>query len=232
MGLFDFMKPTQNVNPGQVIHDPRVGDLQTAPTLGGQSTFLDRLRAPDDRGLTFGDKLFAAGGIAQGDSSGAMQYLQNQRQTARTTKLQDMQLDDRKRRSAAFKAAMATGQFDPAVYAQISEDSLDPDDLAKLQGAFRSHRQFVQGGGGGVYLGDPESGQFEQMVKPPPKSAGGYVQDPDTGEWSFAPGGPADPAVIRQLANIRRQAVTSNPMPKAAGKGRAPKSYGAADIRF
>jgi hypothetical protein len=57
---------------------PASGPIQQMPQFQ-QAGLLDRMGTPDANGRTFGDKLFAAGSILQGDSGGAASYLQNQR---------------------------------------------------------------------------------------------------------------------------------------------------------
>jgi hypothetical protein len=69
--------PTPGAYMGQIQTPP-----QFAPTGQTGGGLLDSLRTPDSRGLTFGDKLWAAGSVLQGDSGGAASYLQNQRQMA------------------------------------------------------------------------------------------------------------------------------------------------------
>lgn len=206
-----------------------VGPLQQAPELTRTPGLLERLGTPDARGLTFGDKLFAAGSIAQGDSSGAMSQLQNRQIMARQQALQDQTLEDRKRRSAAFKAAMATGKFDPATYAQMSEDSFDPDEAAKLATAFRRQGHFMNANNGLYYVNEDDPGNPTEVVKGQPKPPGQFVQDPETGEWGINP----DYVQLQeQIAAARRRGAPPVGRRSGGGSGRAPKSYGADDVSW
>jgi hypothetical protein len=62
---------------GQIQTPPSFTD--TGKTGGG---LLDRLKTPDEQGLTIGDRLYAIGGVLQNDKD-AGQYLQNQSQLSR-----------------------------------------------------------------------------------------------------------------------------------------------------
>jgi hypothetical protein len=59
-----------------------------------------------------------------------------------------------------------------------------------------------------------------------PRAPVGYMWS-DDGSLTFVPGGPADPATIGRTSGVRREAVTSRPMPRAPSAARAP-SQGAA----
>lgn len=58
------------------------------------------------------------------------------------------------------------------------------------------------------------------------KAPVGYQLAPNGG-LAFIPGGPADPAVVDRLAGVRREAVTSRPMPKTGGGSSKPSTSGA-----
>jgi hypothetical protein len=107
---------------------------------------LQRLMATSPDGLTFQDKLMAMGSILKGDSGGAQQYIAGQRGAA----LKANSLAEQKallaKRSAAFNKAMASGKFDPGVYAAESADAFDPDDAAHLETAFNRRRQAMNAG--------------------------------------------------------------------------------------
>ena len=60
---------------GTALGGPAPLDLPDAPKQG----LLARIMAPSPDGLTFQDKLFAAGGILKGDSDGASKYLTGRR---------------------------------------------------------------------------------------------------------------------------------------------------------
>jgi hypothetical protein len=238
MGLFDFLSkgsgtPQVTATPNSFI-DPRQGAVTQMPTISApkQPGFLDRLKEPDDRGLTFGDKLFAAGGVLQGDSGGAMSYLQNQRLMSRHLADQDDVKAGHKRRSAAFKAAMTGGKFDPAIYSQLADEDFDPSDLAAMQNAFGTKPrsgQFLQGAGGQLGYGDPDTGSYREINPAIPKPPGPLVQD-DNGDWVE---NPAYIALQEHVAAAKRKGAPLAPRrASGGGRGRAPKSYGADEVSF
>lgn len=56
-----------------------------------------------------------------------------------------------------------------------------------------------------------------------PTASPGWSINPD-GSWAPVPGGPYDPDYIKKTSGIRREAITSNPMPsRASGRGIAPR---------
>lgn len=232
MGLFDFLKPTQSIVPGKVVDDPRVGALQMAPQMGPQEGFLDRLRKPDDNGVSFADRLFAAGGVARGDSDGAMNYLNTIRDKAVQAQKDQRAQGLLKQRSAAFKAAMASGSFDPAVYAQMADAAFDPSDVAALDKVGKPHYQFLEQPDGGVSVGNPDTGDVQQRIAPGPHREAGYYFDPVTKTARAIPGGPADPAVIQANALQRRRVIVDNPTPQRARAGGKAKSYDAGEVKW
>ena len=101
--------------------------------LGG---LLDKIKTPDARGLTFGDKLFAAGSVLQGDSGGAATYLQNQRGLADKVAERDKATALSKRGAAAFRNnILGDGTFNFKGYADDLGDDLDPMAALKMRDA-------------------------------------------------------------------------------------------------
>lgn len=177
MGLFDFLNGDPQVSPGaqfegKVAPNPemngafangladRMGDpgmLQKAPTLSQGPGFLEKLRTPDDRGLTFGDKLYAAGSALSDDGDAGVQHLQNVRKDFKADQVLSLAKEDRARKNAAFKAAYQNGKFDPAAYTSaLGDSSVDPSDIAELTRAF-SPKAGVDGGYS--YTQDPTTGE-------------------------------------------------------------------------
>lgn len=262
MGLFDFLKPTQTFKPGASAPMVMPGELKPqgpsdgllsaegmqpaergpsqvmgmtqAPTEGPKMGFLDKIKDPGSDGISFVDRLYAAGGLAAGDPNGGMPYLQGIKDRQAKDQITQLQLGDRQKRSAAFKAAMMTGKFDPSIYAQMAEDALDPGDLASLQGSLKPRTQFLQGPNGQVSLGDLDTGEVAEKIKGGQRIVNGYIQDPETQQWSYAPGGPHDPQVIAREALARRRVVVDNPVARRGGgrSGGKPKSYSVDDVTF
>jgi hypothetical protein len=209
-----------------------VGPIQQAPQLTQQPGLLDRLGTPDERGLSFGDKLFAAGSIAQGDSQGAYSMIQQ----ARAAHRQQQQEDEAKRvkanRSAAFKAAIdpVTGRFNPGIYAQMAGEDFDPQDAAQARTAFKKDGAFMNANNGIYHVSEDDPAHPTTVVAGAPKPPGQFVQDPETGEWGI---NPLYAQLQEDIARARRRGAP--PVGRSGGRGgagRAPKSYGQNDVEW
>jgi hypothetical protein len=149
---------------------PQTGTIQQAPTFTptGQTTggLLSKLQDPDSRGLTFGDKLFAAGSVLQGDSGGAATYLQNQRALA--GKEDDKMTATRARLAGqkAFKNNIGpNGEMNFQGYANDMGDNFDPAEALALRKAMqRPAYQSVNTANGGTATFDPVSGNYRPGI--------------------------------------------------------------------
>lgn len=160
MGLFDFLKPSQTVNPGEsfnaTLGDQKLGLLQTAPTAGPQEGFLDRFRKPNEQGLSGADKLFAIGDVLGGNADGAMKYLSGKTQEHKAGQQLEQAKADRAKKNAAFKAAYQGGKFDPAAYLAGIGDEADLGEAFTLATKL-APKAGVDGGT--PYTQDPFSGE-------------------------------------------------------------------------
>jgi hypothetical protein len=145
----------------------------TGQTTGG---LLSKLQDPDSRGLTFGDRLFAAGQALGGDSGGAATYLQNQRKMAQEE-------DDRmtaKRNAIAGAQALRDNYgpegFNARGYMQAMGENLDPATLLALKKGVG--RNFTSNGGVAAF--DPDAGTARQVIAGTPKAPGPLILKPGT----------------------------------------------------
>lgn len=155
-----MMPATQSPPPEGLLHPPQQVE---GPGL------LERLRTPNDSGVSWADKLYAIGGVLGGDSAGGMQYLQGKQKDARAQKLLDQAKADHAAKNAAFRAAYKDGRFDPAAYAAaLGSADVDPSDIAQLSKTFAP-----QGGveGGRSYTKNPSTGAITWGDSAPPTAA-------------------------------------------------------------
>lgn len=128
------------------------GVLQEQPQMRGPDTsFLDRLGRPDARGLTFGDKLFAAGSVMQGDSGGAASYLQNQRATADVVSERERKRELAMRSLAALRKNFKGGQFNYEGYLADMPNDGDPTEALAMATKLAPEVQVQNMGANGMY---------------------------------------------------------------------------------
>lgn len=204
------------------IFDARFGALKQMPDIQmgrtGFGGFLDKLNAPDERGLTLADKLGAAGQIMQGDTGGGLSYLQRQRVAADQLAQRDKQEASLARKNAAFKAAYQNGSFNPQVYAEMAgdDDASLADDIAGMEKAFSPNMQFMNAGSD-IYGLDPRTGQGHMVAQGSQRIPFGWEMDAE-GNPRPMKGGPYDPGYIYEKGAAERKAK-----PLA---GRAPRGGG------
>jgi hypothetical protein len=78
--------------------------------------------------------------------------------------------------------------------------------------------EYVEGPGGIYEVRSGESRLVQKYDPEPEKYNFGWMRGPD-GRLVPVPGGPADPDYIAKTAGVRRDAVTSRPMPRTGGGG-------------
>ena len=152
--------------------------------LSGLGDVLKRATATTADGLTFGDRLQAIGSILQGDTPGAQAYLKDRRDEASKQKLQVRQQAMLKERAQAFRDAIQPdGSINFKTLMSEGSDALEPDDIAKLYGAFglsKRHTSFrtpLPGPGGAVSF-DERKGTSTRIADPTtPKHDPMYTYD-------------------------------------------------------
>lgn len=179
---------------------PNTGPIEQMPSMTptGNTTggLLSKLQDPDSRGLTFGDKLFAAGGALQGDSGGAATFIQNQRANASA---EDEKM--RQRRNAllgakAFRRNVdANGNMNFQGYATDLGDAFDPQKAAELQKLLAHKYQLASLANGGAGAFDPDTGSITQQIAGERKAPDGY---------SYMPNGQLSPIDENYAAGQRR----------------------------
>ena len=163
---------------------PAMGAIQAAPTITptGNTTggLLSKLQAPDGRGLTFGDKLFAAGNVLQGDSGGAATYLQNQRANAQN---EDDRMTARRNQLAGAKAFRNNlnpdGSMNFQGYANDLGDELDPAKAVALRKGMGHEYQLASLANGGAGSFDPTTGKVTEQIAGQRKAPDGYSYNAD-----------------------------------------------------
>lgn len=79
--------------------------------------------------------------------------------------------------------------------------------------------QYVEGPGGIYEVRGGESRLVQKYEPEPEKLNFGWSRDPESNRLVPQPGGPADPDYIAKTAGVRREAVTTRPMPRVGGEG-------------
>ena len=159
--------PAQNMGTMLPTNGPGTGGDQVQytppPTLTGNTTggLLSKLQAPDARGLTFGDKLFAAGNVLQGDSGGAASYIQNQRANAQN---EDDRMTARRSQLAGAKAFRNNMNPDGSMnfqgYTNDLGDELNPEKAVALRKDMRPDITPMSGANGALYGFNKDTGTF------------------------------------------------------------------------
>lgn len=237
MGLFDGVKNFFGQQPGAIASGGQVGAsgsggglglLQQAPVQGPSTSFLDRLKSPDERGLTFGDKLFAAGAVAQGDSGGAASYLQNQRTMHDTLTQRTKQEDMAKAGMEALRGNIRPdGSLDFQGYLGALPKGADPAAALSMRNDMRQKITPMSGSRGSMYGFNQDTGQFIQGVGPtepeePPK----FIKGPN---GNMMP----NPVYGQYAEMVARGERSGKPLaPQRPRVGRAPKSWGANDVTW
>lgn len=143
---------------GTATPPPQAAAEDIQPPKSGIRGFLDNLTATGDDGVSFSDKLYAAGAILQNDPNALSgiqakrtKYTENQAALAKEAKL----AQERAKKAAALKAAYVNGKFNPQAYIEAMAGDVGLDDLTAAQ------RLAPQGGveGGYAYTKDPFTGQ-------------------------------------------------------------------------
>lgn len=134
-----------------------VGGSAGAPVSPRKEGLLSRLTATGDDGVTFGDKLYAAGGIIRGQDDPMAQILAKRNEfkaNEKTRKAEEKQQAARAKQSAALRAAYVDGKFNPQAYIEAMTGDVTADELAGFT------KLAPKGGvdGGFAYSTDPFSG--------------------------------------------------------------------------
>lgn len=174
MALLDFLQgigktsvPITPFNPNAPTEGPDLGGVDPtemgafagqAPAQPKKEGLLSRIMATGDDGVTFGDKLYAAGGIIKGDSDPLSQISakRNEFKANEKTRLaEEKQKATRARQAAALQAAYVDGKFNPQAYIAAMSGDVTPDELAGFT------KLAPKGGvdGGYAYQTDPFSGE-------------------------------------------------------------------------
>jgi hypothetical protein len=222
--------PVRNMGTMLPANGPGTGGDQVQytppPTLTGNTTggLLSKLQDPDSRGLTFGDKLFAAGSVLQGDSGGAATYLQNQRSNAQN---ENDRMTARRNQLAGAKAFRdnigPNGEMNFQGYANAMGDEFDPEKAVSLRKALAPKYSPVSLAGGGAAAFNEATGRFDTQIAGAPKQPGKYrMIDPngdpnDPGNWEV---NPLEAQLAQQVARGRR--IGAPLAPRAGPKPAAP----------
>ena len=173
-GFLDFLQgigktsvPITPFNPNAPVDGPDLGGVDPtemgafagqAPAQPKKEGLLSRIMATGDDGVTFGDKLYAAGGIIKGDGDPLSQI--NAKRTEykaneKTRLAEEKQQAARARQSAALRASYVDGKFNPQVYIEAMAGDVTADEL----GGFT--KLAPKGGvdGGYAYQTDPFTGE-------------------------------------------------------------------------
>jgi len=213
MGMFDFLKDRMAPQAGGVVAPVggRDHQLQLPPTMQKQPGLFSRMVGTDSDGAGLRDRMMMALIAAQGDPMAAIQMRQGLRKET-TDKA------ERQRRNEALKAAYQNGKFDPQAYIDGVGDSGDATDAFDIAKVLKPDRRVVSNSRG-IY--EVEDGQVNALQEFPeePDVSPGWQALPD-GTWAPIKNGPYDPEYIAKVGGVRRDAVVSRPMPRAAGGGR------------
>lgn len=229
MGLFDFLKPqiratgpggfnftTQGLDPNAALvrQEGAGGFMKTMPQLKNYG-LLDRLKEPDANGAGFGDRALMALLALNGDVGAAIRMRMGLREERRED-------DEKKRRNEALKAAYdpATGKFDRSRYMQGGGDMSDSLEIERDLAALAPKREVVEGPDGIYERGEQGWSRVmdypEEPEEPRPAPSGfRWAEDGESLELipGYAEG-------IGRVSGVRREAVTSRPMPRQPAAGR------------
>lgn len=149
MALLDFLQgigktsvPITPFNPNAPVDGPDLGGVDPtemgafagqAPAQPKKEGLLSRIMATGDDGVTFGDKLYAAGGIIKGDGDPLSQI--NAKRTEykaneKTRLAEEKQQAARARQAAALRASYVNGKFNPQAYIEAMAGDVTADELA------------------------------------------------------------------------------------------------------
>ena len=149
MALLDFLQgigktsvPITPFNPNAPTEGPDLGGVDPtemgafagqAPAQPKKEGLLSRIMATGDDGVTFGDKLYAAGGIIKGDGDPLSQI--NAKRTEykaneKTRLAEEKQQAARARQAAALRASYVNGKFNPQAYIEAMAGDVTADELA------------------------------------------------------------------------------------------------------
>lgn len=175
MALLDFLQgigktsvPITPFNPNAPVDGPDLGGVDPtemgafgasqAPAQPKKEGLLSRIMATGDDGVTFGDKLYAAGGIIKGDGDPLSQINAKRAEfkTNEKTRLaEEKQQAARARQAAALRAAYVDGKFNPQAYIEAMSGDVTADEL----GGFTKLAPKAGVDGGYAYQTDPFTGE-------------------------------------------------------------------------
>lgn len=175
MALLDFLQgigktsvPIAPFNPNAPTEGPDLGGVDPtemgafgasqAPAQPKKEGLLSRIMATGDDGVTFGDKLYAAGGIIKGDGDPLSQINAKRAEfkTNEKTRLaEEKQKAARARQAAALRAAYVDGKFNPQAYIEAMSGDVTADEL----GGFTKLAPKAGVDGGYAYQTDPFTGE-------------------------------------------------------------------------
>ena len=175
MALLDFLQgigktsvPITPFNPNAPAEGPDLGGVDPtemgafgsgqAPAQPKKEGLLSRIMATGDDGVTFGDKLYAAGGIIKGDGDPLSQI--NAKRTEykaneKTRLAEEKQQAARAKQSAALRASYVDGKFNPQAYIEAMSGDVTADEL----GGFTKLAPKAGVDGGYAYQTDPFTGE-------------------------------------------------------------------------
>lgn len=103
----------------------------------------------------------------------------------------------------------------PALALAAKRAGLDLSSYIDILKANKPAEPKVIEGPDGIYREDGKGG-FVKVQPYAPTVSAGWRQKADGSGWEPVPGGPADPSYIARTSGVRRDAVTSRPMPRAS----------------
>ena len=206
-----------------------------APDLGAKQSLLARIMAPSPDGLTFQDKLFAAGSILKGDSAGAQKHIESRRMEFAKTAL-----EAQKEKAAADKLAQAQDQQKQqlAILAKNYDDKtgldfgglvrdaaaahlpINAEDAKRYADMRTKYEAMNMGAKGGGFMADPyHLGPATQVVAPIQEAEPGFSIT--NGVESYIPGGSKDPKTIFAINKAEREAkpLEGRAPPKTPARG-------------
>lgn len=174
MALLDFLQgigktsvPITPFNPNAPVDGPDLGGVDPtemgafagqAPAQPKKEGLLSRIMATGDDGVTFGDKLYAAGGIikGEGDPLSQINAKRNEYKANEKTRLaEEKQQAARARQAAALRASYVDGKFNPQAYIEAMAGDVTADEL----GGFTKLAPKAGVDGGYAYQTDPFTGE-------------------------------------------------------------------------
>ena len=217
------------VAPQGLLDPAQASAAPAAEPQGGLRGLLARIMAPSADGLTFGDKLFATGGILKGDSEGASKYLTGRRAEVAKQKADADKLTAAREASADLAAAYdpVTKHFDPAKYVALrASHNGAPDDkvLTAIYGPSLPKNVVTTGKNNEVSLINENTlpGQnpvvWTQPGSPTPNPGYHWLGDPSKGDFreAYNVGGSADPDVLNAATDARQRAIAAHRAPPHA----------------